>query len=202
MAFLMSDILDDIRTLAANEIEDLGSDSTTQNAAIFRFVNMVLDKRARQAYNVAFSDTLNIAADGYQTFKKDTSDITDLYEPLDIYGPTGTQTAKRTSYDGPKGWWRESDNLEIHTKQLTGDHTLKYIRYAATITTSTDTIEYPRAGKADLIYDVVALVKLIKNFYQESDAIKARATGTATTRAAIDAKGSISAPPSVADKED
>jgi hypothetical protein len=202
MSFLMSDILDDIRTLSANELEDLGSDSDTQNAAIFRFTNIILDKRVRQAYNVAFSDPLTIAADGFQTFLKDTVAVTDMYEPLGIYGPSGTQTLKRTSWDAPDGWWRESDNLSIHTKGLTGANTLKYIRYATAVSASTDTVEYPRAGKWDLIYDVVAMVKLIKNYYQESDYIKAKATGTATVKASISAKGSNSAPPSPVDREE
>lgn len=202
MSFLMSDILDDIRTLAANEIEDLGSDSTTQNAAIFRFVDIVLDKRVRQAYNVAFSDVLNITSDGFQTFQRGATTITDLYEPLGLYDSNNRQTLKRTAWDAPNGWWRESDNLEIHTKGLTGNHTLKYIRYPTAITVSGDTVEYPRAGKWDIIFDVVRLCKMPKNFYEEAAAMGALATGTATVKASISAKGTNSAPPSMTDKED
>jgi len=201
MPFLMSEILEDIRSLAVNELDDLGADLTTQNEVIFRFTNIVLDKRARQAYNVAFSDPLNITTDDYQTFQKDAVDIEDMYEPLGIYGPTGAQALNRKSWDAPMGWIREADNLLIHTKGLTGNHTLKYIRYPAAITASSDTVEYPRAGKVDLIMDVVSLCKLPKNFYQESEAMAARATGTATVKASIAAKGTNSAPPSPTDKE-
>lgn len=202
MSFLMSGVLDDIRTLAANELGDLGDDATTQNAAIFRFVNIILDKRVRQAYNVAFCDPLNIVSDGYQTFMKGAVAVTDMYEPLGIYGPAGDQTQKRMSYDAPNGWLRESDNLNIHTKGMTGSHILKYIKYPAAITASTDTVEFPRAGKWDLIFDVVGLCKLPKNYYEEFAAIKGRATGTSTVKASIAAKGTNSSPPSMTDKEE
>jgi len=197
----MSDILTDIRTLAVNELGDLADDETTQNAAIFRLVNIVLDKRARQAYNVEYSDALNIVADGYQTFQRSSVAITDMYEPLGIYGPTNHQTLKRKSWDAPSGWIREADNLGVHTKGLTGNHTLKYIRYPAAVTASSDTVEFPRAGKIDLIMDVISQIKLIKNFYDESNAIAAKATGTATVKASIAAQGTNSAPPSETDRE-
>lgn len=202
MSFPMSDILDDIRTLAVNEIEDMGTDTTSQNEAIFRFVNIVLDKRVRQAYNVAFSDPLNITTDGYQTFQRGGMNVTDLYEPLGLYDANNKQTLKRTAWDQPKGWWRESDNLQIHTKGMTGNHTLKYIRYAAPVNSQNDIVEYPRAGKWDLIFDVVRLCKLPKNFYDEAAAMGALATGTATVKASIAAKGTNSAPPSPTDKEE
>ena len=201
MSFLMSDILTPIRNLAVNELGDLADDEGSQNEAIFRFVTIVLRKRARQAYNAAFSDTLNITADGFQTFLKDAVAVTDLFEPLAVYDNAGRATNKRTAFDAPIGWWRESDNLNIHTKGMTGNHQMKYIRYPLLVDAAGDTVEYPLAGQWDLIMDVVALIKLPKNFYQEFDAIKKEATGTATVKASIAAKGTNSSPPSLTDRE-
>lgn len=202
MSFLMSDILTTIRDLAAMEIEDLGSDSTAQNAAIFRFTTVVLRKRARQAYIVETSDALTISGDGYQTFLKDAVAV-QMYEPLAIYGPSGSGINKRTSWDAPVGWFRESENNLIHAKSMTGSHTLKYLKYPEPITASTDTVDFPLAAQMDIIMDVVSLVKLIKNYYEESNAIKAKATGTATEKATINARGQGNfSPPSLLDKEE
>lgn len=198
MSFLMSDILTPIRDLAAMELADLGDDETAQNEAIYRFVNTVLRKRARQAYIVEITDPLNIVADGYQAF-----DVANMYEPLAIYGPTDKVTNKRSSWDNPAGWWRPSEFQNIHTRGMTGNHTLHYLRYPATVTDSTDTVEFPLAGQMDLIMDVVSMIKLIKNYYSESDAVKARATGTATIKATINARGQGNySPPSPLDKEE
>ena len=158
MSFLMSDILDDIRTLAANEIEDLSSDTSSQNTAIFRFVNSVLDKRARQAYIEEFSDPLDITGDGDYTFQLNGVDIEDMYEPLGVHvtDKYGRTIQSRTSFEAPTGWRREAENMTINIRGVTGMHVLKYLRYPAEITASTDIVEFPRAGKMDLIMDVVS----------------------------------------------
>lgn len=203
MSFLMSDILTTIRDLAVNELGDLGDTEEAQNAAIFRFVNVVLDKRARQAYIEEFSDALNITTDGDYTFLRGTVAITDLYEPLGVHvtDKYGRTIQPRTSFEATPGWRRESDNQLMNIRGVTGLHVMKYLRYPASVDASTDTVEFPRAGKWDIIFDVVALSKLPKNYYQEYDAIKKEATGTATVKASISAKGTNSSPPSMIDRE-
>jgi len=49
--------------------------------------------------------------------------------------------------------------------------------------------------------DVVGLCKYPKNYYQEAEAVRNLATGTATVKAAIAAQGTNSAPPSETDRE-
>lgn len=202
--FLMSVILPDIRRLSVNELRDIGNSEIEQNDAIFSLTNIVLDKRARQAYIEEFSDALNITADGDYTFLLSGVAITDLYEPLAVHvtNKYGKPIQTRTAFDAPTGWRRESDNQPVNIRGVTGLHVLKYLRYPAQITASTDPVEFPRAAKTDIIMDVVSLVKLVKNYYDESNAIKAKATGTATVKASIAAKGTNSAPPSMTDKED
>jgi hypothetical protein len=203
MSFLMSDILTTIRNLAVNELGDLADDETSQNEAIYRFVNVVLDKRARQAYIEEFSDALLLAGDNDYTFLKSTVAITDLYEPLGLHATTkyGSTILRRSSFEADMGWIREADNQPINIRGITGLHVLKYLRYPRQVTASGDTIEFPRAAKWDLIFDVVALCKLPKNMYDEFGVIKKEATGTATVKAAINAKGSNSTPPSLLDRE-
>lgn len=203
MSFLMSDILTTIRDLAANELADLGDTETDQNAAIFRFVNVVMEKRARQAYIEEFSDALNITADGDYTFLLNAVAITNLYEPLGVHitNKYGRTISQRNSFENPLGWRRESDNQLMNLRGVTGLHVLKYLRYPAEVDASTDTVEFPKAAKWDIIMDVVALAKLPKNMYNEFDAVKKEATGTATVKASIAAKGTNSSPPSLTDRE-
>lgn len=203
MSFLMSDILSDIRSLAVNELGDLADDETSQNEVIFRFVNIVLDKRARQAYIEEFSDAVNITADGDYTFLLSAVSISNMYEPLGVHvtNKYGRTITARTSFEAPIGWRRESENQLINIRGVTGLHVLKYLRYPAAVTSSSSTVEFPRAAKWDIIMDAVALIKLPKNYYQEFDAIKKEATGTATVKASIAAKGTNSAPPSLTDRE-
>lgn len=203
MSFLMSDILQTIRDLSANEIEDLGTDPNTQNAAIFRIVTSVLREMVKEANNVEWSDELNISSNGYQTFTRASSAITDMYLPIGVYNVTGARekpTTKRTSFDIGMGWYRESDNQKIHTYGLTGNHKLQYIRYPVAVTASGDTVELPLASQRELIMRVVSTAKLVKNFYQESEAVKAQANKSATVRAAMAAKGNLPSQPSMTDR--
>lgn len=202
--FLMSDILDKIRTLAVMELGDLADDETSQNAAIFGFTTVALRKRAKQANNIQWSDTLNIASNGYQSFLTGGSAINDLYQPVmvwDVSGARERQTNRRSSFDLGNGWYREAENTQIHTYGLTGNHKLQYIRYPAAVTSSSSTVEFPLAGQMDLIMDVVALIKLPKNMYEEYGAVKAQATGVATVKAAIDAVGRSQVTPTLEDRE-
>lgn len=201
--FPMSDILPNIRILSKNELDDLGNSEAEQNETIYRFMNVSMEKRARQAYIEEFSDPLTIAGDGDYTFKRGGVDIDDLYEPLSVHVATkyGKGITPRTNFESTIGWRRESPNQPIDIRGITGEHVLKYLRYPKPITASSDVVEFPRAAKMDLIMDVVALCKLPKNYYQEYDAIKKEATGTATVKAAISAKGTNSSPPSLLDRE-
>lgn len=197
MSFAMNDILPTIRSLAQMELGDIGDNEGEQNDMIFRLTNVVLRKRARQAYVVEMSPPLEILTSGYQSFV-----TTNMYEPLDIYNASGRKAKKRSSWDAPIGWWRSSEYQGIHTKGMTGSHTLHYLRYPSAVTSDTSLVEFPMAGQMDLIMDVVQMIKLVKNYYSESDAIKARATGTAAIKASIAAKGTYNSPPSLEDKVD
>jgi hypothetical protein len=201
MSFLMSDILSRIRTLSANELEDLSSDEAVQNTAIFGLVTVTLREMAKQANNVEWSDALNIASNSYQTFLRSTTAITDMFQPIGVYDVSGTReepVRQRTSFDLGNGWYRESDNQKIHTYGLTGNHKLQYIRYPAAVTASGDMVEIPLASQKELIMRVIAMIKLIKNFYQESEYIKAQVNPASTVNAALGAMGKL--PPQPSDK--
>jgi hypothetical protein len=183
-----------IKDLARMDLEELGADDDSQNTAIFRFMNIVMQKMARMAYNVEFSDAKAINSDGYQVFDRNESPITDLFEPLTIVDttPQENEMQKRTSYSGPKGWWRESNNLGIHVRGITsGSYKLKYIRYPKLVTLATDDVEIPSTGNEALIMDVVSLIKLVPNSYGGSEFTGARAKQAygGVTQGAVSARG-------------
>lgn len=194
-----------IKKLCAMDLEEIGSDDDTQNTHIFQFMNIILMKLARMAYNVEFSDAKTISTDGYVTFQLNGTDIDNLYEPLTIVDttPLENEMQKRTSYSGPKGWWRESNNLGIHVRGITGSYKMKYIRYPKLITLTTDTVELPPSGYDALIKDVVSLIKLAPNSYAGSEYVGglAKQAYGGVTQGAISARGTGNSgqPPSAQD---
>lgn len=177
--------------MAENDVADLGATDAAQKSYIYPYLNMAMWELARLAYNVKFSDALTISSNGYVTFKQSTVNITDMYEPMAIYNASDSPVQKRTAYDAPTGWWRESNNLEIHVKGLTaGAYTLKYLKYPATVSLDADTIEFPPSGYLTLAKKVISLIKYSKNSYggaeymdgQATKSMPAAAQGTISSR--------------------
>lgn len=165
------DVVTLIRTMGAMELEELGTTTETQNNALIVFINAALKELVHLAYRARVSDVLNITADGYQTFKRNSTDIADLYSPLRILDSTGRPILKRTAFDAPTGWWREADSQPLHTKNVTGNHTLHYIAYPTPCTDTNSTLDFPDAGLMGLAFWVCGLVKESRDAYEESQAM-------------------------------
>lgn len=153
-----SDLITPITKYVSSYIEELGSTSAAQNVLLFSYITLALKKLAHVAYKSRTSSVLNITTDGDQTFLIGGSAITDLYSPLRILDSTNKEINKRTSWSQTVGWWRESSNTSIHTKGMTGNHTLMYIAYPADVTATTDIIDFPASGNLGLIYYVCAMI--------------------------------------------
>jgi hypothetical protein len=181
-----------IQNLAQNEMGDLGATDALQKSAIYSLMNIAMMKLARIAYNTTYSDALAISTDGFVTFQVSSQAITNMFEPLVVLTSADQEIQKRTSYSAPTGWWRDSQNLEIHVRGLTvGNYTLKYIRYPKLVTLDTDTVEFPPSGYDALIKDIMSLVKLTRNSYAGSEYMdgKSKAALGEVTQAAMSAKG-------------
>lgn len=168
------DLIVSIKQMRAMDMEELGADEN-QTTALLGYISQAMTYLAHVAYITRDSDVLTIAADGYQTFMRSTVAITDLYSPLRILDSTGFEAKKRTSYTESRGWYRESNNAMIHTKQLTGAHTLQYVAYPAAVTQTADIPEFPEAADWGLKFWVCALVLESRNAYAESEAMYAKA---------------------------
>lgn len=192
--------------LAEMDIPDLGADSTTQNSYIYQFMNIAMMKLAKVAFIVTYSDVLAISANGQYIFKKNTAPIVDMFEPQTILSSTDTPLLHRNSYEASTGWWRDSQNQEIHLRGVTaGNYTLKYLKYPARVTLDTDTVEFPPSGYDALIKEVLSLIKYTKNSYGGADFMDAKAKvalGEAV-QGAISARGtgSTGQPPGAADTQ-
>jgi hypothetical protein len=181
-----------IAKLAEMDVPDLGSTSVTQNNYIYQFMNIALMKLARIAFIVTYSDPLPIAANGQYTFKKGNVAITDLYEPQVVLDATETEMQKRTSYSAPTGWWRDSQNQEVHFRGVTaGNYVLKYLKYPARVTQDSDTVEFPPSGYDALIKEVISLIKYAKNSYAGAEFMdgKAKASMSEATQGSMSSRG-------------
>lgn len=163
-------VITPVKQYVASFLEELGSTSDAQNTYLFNYISLTLWKLAHIAYQPKYSDVLNITADGYQTFKLSAVDITDFYAPLRILNASGQEVQWRTSYSAPTGWYKESASVRIHTKNLTGNHTLHYLDYPAEVTATTSVIDFPKAGLMGLIYYVSAgVLESLPNAKELSD---------------------------------
>lgn len=199
-----------ISSICANEMDDLSTDSQGKKDAVYRLMNICLWKMPRVVYWSQYSDQLSLSADGYVTFKYQSTDISDLFEPQVIFQPNGQPLQKRTADDAPIGWWRESQNLQIHIRGFAsyapltvGNYQLKYLKYPKQITIDADEVQIAPSGYQELIFDVCKLIKLSRNSYAGADfmgnqADKALMQGV---QGAISARGtgSTGQPPSIQD---
>lgn len=169
------DVITLAKTMNAMDGEELGTDSQQTDKYLI-FLNRALKELAHLAYRTTQSGVLNITSDGFQTFKTEGgSDITDMYAPLRILSPTGQDTVKRTSYAAPQGWWRESDGQPIHTKSMTGNHTLIYVRYPNAVTDTNSPVDFPEAGIMSLVFWIIGIAKESRNAFDESQVMYQRA---------------------------
>lgn len=165
------DVMTMVQQMCAMDIAEIGNDAAGQQAFLVTVINRATKELAHLAYRTKVSDPLNIVADGYQTFQVNGAPITDLYGPLRILNPSGTETVKRSSYSGPQGWWRESDAAQIHTKGLSGNHTLHYVAYPANVSNSVSALDFPEAGLMGLVFWCSGIVKESRNAYDEAAAM-------------------------------
>lgn len=164
------DLANTISKMQVMNIAELGSTSSQINSYIYTYLSLAMQKWARLAYQVKVSDVLNITTDGYQTFKVNLSDVADLYEPLRVLDSTGKEIRKRVSFSDPTaGWLLESANTQIHTKGMTGNFTLHYIKYPDWISSDTQVPEWPPAGYMALIYETCGMILESKGFIDESN---------------------------------
>lgn len=157
-----------IKQMLKMDLSELGENSSTQNQYIWYYMTLAMWRFVSLAYIVRTSDTLTVSADGYVTFKRATTDIDDLYEQLRILDSSGSPVQKRTSWDAPAGWWRESINSQIHIKGI-GTYTMQYKAYPTKVTGESQTLEWPATSYDLLMYQTCGMVKESKNYYEEAN---------------------------------
>lgn len=172
-----------IKMLGAKDIEDFGDDEGQKNA-VYYFMNIEMMKLAKLVEKVVYSESKSLSADGYVTFQQSGVDINDIFEPKTIlYTEAGVlkELPHRTSDVAPQGWWRESQNNEIHIRgfgSVTGQnprplpsttYQLKYIKYPSKVTVDGSMVDIPPSGYSELIHGVLRLIKYAKNSYGGAD---------------------------------
>lgn len=194
-------ILTAVQTTNKMDMNYLGPDEDAQNQALIRFMNIALWGMARLCYNTETSDPIHVMDEGVVNFTKGNAIITNLFEPLRLIR-NGTELPKRYMETSARGWYCEGPNRPIHLRGYTGQVTLEYIRYPRQVTQASDPVDCPESGYDALINKISEQVKSVKNFYEESTAMaaKAKAGYPNVTQAAISARGQSGGnPPSYGD---
>jgi len=193
-------ILSVVRTINKMDMGYLGDDPSTQNQTLFQFMNASLWKLAKLCHNTETSDTVNITADGPLQLTKGNTPITNMYEPLRLLSDVG-EVPRRYFQTSPYGWYCEGPNQPIDVKGITGPHRLVYIRYPRQVTQESDPVDIPESGYTALIMEISSLLKYVKNFYEEANAMggNAKAGYTGIAQAAIAARGGDSLTPAYSD---
>lgn len=184
-------ILTVVRTINKMDVDYLGPDPTTQNQTLFQFMNVALWNLVRLCYNTETSDVLSISADGTANFMKNTQPITNMFEPLRMLASDGSEAPQRFTDSYPVGWYCEGPGQPIDVRGLTGQYLVKYIRYPRQVTQEADPVDCPEAGYKPLIMEISTLVKSVKNFYAEAQAMEgiARTGYDEIVQAAVSARG-------------
>jgi hypothetical protein len=188
--------------LGEKDIDDLGSDVDSQQSYIFYYMNLAMMELAKLADVSVESDAMALSSDGIVTFTRSGSAITDMFEPKRIMytqGSTIKTLQKRTADEAPIGWWRESQNSDIHIRGFAATsqplpattYTLKYLKYPKQVTIATDEVEFSPSGYMTLIHRVLSLIKYAKNSYQGIEIMdqKAKAGYNNLVQGAISARG-------------
>jgi hypothetical protein len=142
-------------------LAQLGNTATDQNTYIWYYMTLAMWKYVALAFVNRTSDVLVVAVNGYVTFQRNAADIDDLYEQLRILTPnevTGVLFPKRTSFDAPNGWWRESANSQIHIKGA-GTYVMQYKGYPAKATTDGQFLEWPSSSYDLLMFETIGKIK-------------------------------------------
>lgn len=190
-----------VRDINKMDMNYLGPDDEAQGQALIRFMNVALWNMARLCYNTETSDTINITDDGIVNFTRGNAPITNMYEPLRLLR-NGVEVPKRYSETSSRGWYCEGPNRPIHLRGFTGEVKMEYIRYPRQVTQDSDPVDCPESGYDALINKISEQVKAVKNFYEESAAMNAKAKEgyPNVAQAAISARGQAGgSPPSLSD---
>lgn len=159
--FSVGELTSMIKKESKLNLAHLGNTATDQNTYIWYYITLAMWKYVSLAFVSRTSDALVVAANGYVTFKRNTADIDDLYEQLRILTPSevsGTVVQKRTSFDAPAGWWRESANAQIHIKGA-GTYVMQYKGYPAKATTEGQFLEWPSTSYDLLMFETIGKIK-------------------------------------------
>lgn len=135
--------------------------SDDQNTYIWYYLTMAMWKYVALVYRKKVSDSLIVTSTGYVTFKFGGADIDDLYAQIRILTPdeaTGTGVLKRSSFDAPTGWFRETANDRIHIKGA-GTYVMQYRAYPAKATTEDQILEWPASSYDLLMFETIGKIK-------------------------------------------
>jgi hypothetical protein len=159
-SFNVGDIVTMIKKESKMNLAQLGNTDAAQNIYIFYYLTQALWKYAGLINRKKTSDPLVVVTNGYVTFQKDAQNIQDMYAPYRILVGTemGQPFNKRTAFDAPTGWMKETANDPIHIKGV-GTYVLQYKAYHAKIVNDTQELDIPQTSYDLIQYETIGKIK-------------------------------------------
>lgn len=158
-SFSVGELTAQIKREGKMNIAHLGNDND-QNTFIWYYITEAMWANAGLIRKKRVTEPLVVSSAGYVDFTIGGNVIEDLYAPLFIYidEEGGRTYTKRTSFENPKGWWRETANDKIHIRDP-GTYVMQYIAYPQKAITANQALDIPQSAYGLLKYKAISLIK-------------------------------------------
>lgn len=172
-------LIANVQQICLMDMAYLGENDTVRKTVMYDYLSLAMHALAKNANQVAYTDTLTISADGAATFKVSGVNVDDMFQPLRVIDTGSGQEARHSqSFAFTNGWFWDGSAQSLYVKGLRGTFSLHYVKYPAWITAGSQIPEFPPSGYMSLIYETAALIKQSKNYYEEANAMKEQARTT------------------------
>lgn len=158
--FSVGELTSQIKKESKMNLAQIGSTPDEQNTYIWYYITMAMWKYVGLLHKKKTSDPLTVSSNGYVTFQVGSVDIDDLYTPIRLLvtSENGTTFLRRTSFDAPSGWYKESANDQIHIKGA-GTYVLQYRAYPAKASNEAQVLEWPSSSYDLLMFETIGKIK-------------------------------------------
>jgi hypothetical protein len=157
--FTVGELTSQIKKMGSLNIAHLGN-GDSQDIYIWYYITLAMWKYAFLVAITRTSEALTVGADGYVTFQRDGQAVEDLYEVVRIFDAANPKKPliKRTSWEAPVGFWRDSANSKVHINGA-GTYIMQYKGYPAKVTGAAQTLEWPSTSFDLLQYETIGKIK-------------------------------------------
>lgn len=157
--YSVGELTSQIKKMGRMDLAHLGN-AAEQDTYIWYYMTIAMWRFTSLVYDLKTSDPLIVTAEGYVTFQRDGQPVDDLYDTLRIFDAADPKRPlmKRTSFEAPQGWWRDSFNTKVHIRG-SGTWVMQYKGYPPKVTSADQVLEWPATSYDLLQYETIGKIK-------------------------------------------